>query len=117
MNFYVPAKYFNSSFEDICVKTNDKDIKECVSLFQDRKKNLNDLEKLLYKVNENLMKYSSLEELTKQHQTKSKEWYEWSDNLILFYICKYVLEGSPIPRYSNYSIESNQSFFVSSELN
>jgi hypothetical protein len=103
MNFYVPAKYFNSFFEDICVKTSDKDIKECVSLFQDRKKNVNDLEKLLYKVNKNLMKYSSLEELTKQHQTKSKEWYEWSDNLILFYICKYVLDGSPIPRYSNYS--------------
>jgi len=100
MTFYVPAKYFEESFGDICVKTNDKDVRSCVVLFQERKKATNDLDKLLEKVRTNLLKYDK-QELIQFIETDSKEWYEWSDNLIIFYACKYVLDGSPIPRYES----------------
>lgn len=97
MTFYVPAKYFDESFGDICVKANDNDVRSCVLLFQERKMSTNDLDKLLDKVTTNLLKYTKkeLEFIDKN----SKEWYEWADNLVIFYACKYVLDGTPVPRY------------------
>lgn len=98
MTFYVAAKYFDESFDDICVNTNDKDVRSCVLLFQERKKNINDLDNLLEKVRINLLKYNK-QELLEFINKNSKEWYEWADNLIIFYACKYVLDGSLIPKY------------------
>lgn len=98
MTFYIVAKYFDESFGDICVKTNDKDVRSCVLLFQERKKNINDLDNLLEKVRKNLLKYSK-KELLEFIDKNSKEWYEWADDLVIFYACKYVLDGTGVPRY------------------
>ena len=98
MTFYLIAKYFDESFGDICVKTNDKDVRSCVLLFQERKNYTNNLDKLLERVRKNLLKYNK-EELNQFIEKNSKEWSEWADDLVIFYACKYVLDRSPIPRY------------------
>ncbi len=96
--FLVPAKEVDLNFDNILVETSDKDVRECVNLFEHRKKTTNDLNTLLKRVKRNLMKYSR-DELLKYNSEMSKEWFEWADDLIIFFSCRYVLDRTPIPRY------------------
>lgn len=75
-------------FKEYVVKTTDKEIKEMV----EKAKN-DDKEKVKFiftKTFENITKYSD-KELNEHYEKKTEEWFNWCNDVALFYCSRFVL--------------------------
>ena len=81
-------------FADFAVKTTHKEVGEAVMLY---KKEGKELQKFIYLRTLLRMTQWSNEQLTQHHHRNSKEWGQFCDDVLDFYVVRFILMETPIP--------------------
>ena len=81
-------------FYDFAVKTTNKEVAEAVNAYKKEEK---DLQKHIYLRTLLRMTQWSNEQLTQHHLSGSKEWCQFCDDVLDFYVVRFILMETPIP--------------------